>query len=271
MNSENFVAGSFVVGIIGIMCVVLFFIFMPFTIISAGERGVVLHWGNVDRVLTEGIHWRTPVVEDVVKMNVSTQKEEVTASAASKDLQTVQAKVAVNYNLMADKVGDIYKVLQEDAVDRVVAPSIQEAVKSATAKYTAEELITKRELVKGDIQMALKERLAASFIQISNISITDFDFSAEFNKSIEAKVKAEQDALTAKNKLEQVKYEAEQSIAKAEAEAKSIRLQSDAANNDKYVKLKELDVRLEMAKKWDGKLPVNMYASVPLPLLDITK
>lgn len=263
--------GMFIVGGIGtIIGIILFVSLMPFAIINAGERGVVLHWGNVDRVLTEGIHWRTPIAEDVIRMNVSTQKEEITASAASKDLQTVQAKVAVNYNLQPDKVGDIYKTLQLDAVDRVIAPSIQEAVKSATAKYTAEELITKRELVKEDIQMALKDRLAMSYITISNISITDFDFSAEFNKSIEAKVKAEQDALTAKNKLEQVKFEAEQTISKARAEAESIKMQSEAANNEKYIKLKELEVRMKMSEKWDGKLPVNMYSSVPLPLLDIT-
>jgi regulator of protease activity HflC (stomatin/prohibitin superfamily) len=131
---------------------ILFVMLMPFTIIDASQRGVVLRWGNVDRILSAGIHWRTPIMESVVKMDVSTLKEEVVATAASKDLQNVQAKVAVNYNLQADKVGEIYKTLQDGAVDRVIAPSIQESVKSATAKYTAEELITKREAVKGDIR-----------------------------------------------------------------------------------------------------------------------
>jgi regulator of protease activity HflC (stomatin/prohibitin superfamily) len=261
--------GLFVVG--SLVSIVALLILSPFTIISAGERGVVLHFGNVDRVLAEGIHWVTPLVESVQTMDVTTQKAEVSATAASKDLQTVSAKVAINYNIQGDKVGEIYKTFQHNYDEILIAPAIQEAVKAATAKYTAEELITKREAVKMAIMDSLKDRLSTSFVIITGVSITDFDFSAEFNKSIESKVKAEQDALTAKNKLEQVKYEAEQSIAKAQAEAQSIRLQSEAANNEKYVHLKEIEVRLEMSKKWNGVLPVNMYANVPLPLLDITK
>ena len=115
----------------------------------------------------------------------------------------------------------------------------------------------------------MSERLSKNFIDISNISITDFDFSVDFNNSIEKKVKAEQDALTAKNKLEQIKFEAEQTIATARASAESIKLQSDAANNERYINLKALEVKMEMAKRWDGKLPVNVYAGAPLPILDV--
>ncbi len=82
---------------------------------------------------------------------------------------------------------------------------------------------------------------------------------------------AEQNALAAKNKLEQIKYEADQKVATAEADAKSIRLQSDAANNEKYVSLKKIEVQLEFAKHWDGKLPVNLYGSAPIPFLDLGK
>lgn len=256
-------------GIGGIIIFFLVISLMPFTIVSAGERAVVLHFGKVDRVLSEGVHWVTPWVESIETLDVRTQKEEVVANSASKDLQTVTTKVALNYNLDAEQVGELWASIGKDYKARVIDPSIQEAVKAATAKYTAEELITKRELVRDDMRNALIERLSKDNIHVSEVSIVDFDFSAGFNASIEAKVKAEQDALTAKNKLEQVKFEAEQRVATAEAEARSIRLQSDAANNEKYISLKQLEVQLEFAKRWNGVLPQNLYGSAPIPFLQL--
>lgn len=256
-------------GIGGLILLLIVISLMPFTIVKAGERAVVLHFGKVDRVLPEGVHWVTPWVESIETLDVRTQKEEVTANSASKDLQTVTTKVALNYNLDAERVGDLWSSIGKDYKSRVIDPSIQEAVKAATAKYTAEELITKRELVRDDMRNALVERLSKDNIHVSEVSIVDFDFSAGFNASIEAKVKAEQDALTAKNKLEQIKFEAEQRVATAEAEAKSIRLQSDAANNEKYVSLKALEVQLEFAKRWNGVLPTNLYGSAPIPFLQL--
>lgn len=241
----------------------------PFTIINSTERGIVLRNGAINRVLTEGLHWRTPLIEDVEKVDVTTQNEAVDSNAASKDLQTVSAKIAVNYNLDPNKVDALWRNFQGEHETRVIAPAVQEAVKAATAKYTAEELITKRELVKETITNNLKERLAAVDIIVTNVSIVNFDFSAQFNQAIEAKVTAEQSALAAKNKLEQVKYEAEQKVATAQAEAQSIRLQSEAANNQKYVELKQLDVQLEFAKKWNGQLPTNLYGSAPIPFLQL--
>ena len=255
---------------VGIFIVFLLTLMLsPFTIVSTGEKAVILHWGQIDRVLDPGIHWVTPIAESVEKMNVTTVKSEVEAGASSKDLQSVSAKIAVNYNIQADKVDTLWATFKGNQDEVIVAPSVQEAVKSATAKYTAEELVTKREQVRQDMLAILKEKLAPNYITVTGVSIVNFDFSAGFNASVEAKVKAEQDALAAKNKLEQVKYEAEQTIATAKATAESIRLQSEAANNEKYVSLKKVEVQLEMAKKWNGVLPVNIYGSAPIPFLDI--
>lgn len=264
MKLAIFIGGGFVLLLLGI-------ILAPFTIISAGERGIVFHVGRIDRVLTEGIHWRTPLVESVEKVDISTRKDEVEASAASKDLQSVSAKIAVNYRLDADKVSNIWTEFKGDENARLIAPAVQESVKAATAKYTAEELITKRDAVKTEILNTLKERLSPNNILVSNVSIIDFDFSPSFNQAIERKVTAEQEALAAKNKLEQIKFEAQQKVATAKAEAESIRLQSDAANNEKYVSLKALEVQHEFARKWNGQLPVNLYGSAPIPFLNLTK
>lgn len=228
--------------------VVIIIAITPFTQIQAGQKGIVLRNGNVDRVLDPGLHWLTPLIEGVVKMDVTTQKEEVTAESASKDLQNVSTKVAVNYTIDQNHVTDIYRDLKQDYVVRVIEPAIQEAVKSATAKYTAEELVTKREEVKGAIYEDLKSRLTPRHILIAEVLITNFDFSASFNGAIEAKVKAEQDALASKNKLEQTKYEAEQKVVSATAEAEAIRIQAQAVTSQggaDYVKLKTIE-------KWNG-------------------
>jgi len=255
-------------GLLGL--IVLGFI-TPFTIIGVGEKGIVTNFGSVSRTLDSGIHWLTPFSESVAKIDVQTQKEETETQAASADLQTVSTKLAINYNVDPAHVVELYTSIGTDYQSRIIDPAIQEAVKAATANYTAEQLITKRPEVTQSILDALKSKLSVNHIIVTSVSITNFDFSPQFNAAIEAKVTAEQNALAAKNKLDQVKYEADQTVASAKAQAESIRLQSDAANNDKYVNLKKIEVQLEMAKKWDGKLPVNMYAGAPLPLLNVTQ
>jgi regulator of protease activity HflC (stomatin/prohibitin superfamily) len=171
--------------------------------------------------------------------------------------------------LAPDRVQELWKTIGSDYKVRVIDPAIQEAVKAATAKYTAEELITKRAVVRDDIKTNLVARLQPDYIQVSDVSIVNFDFSASFNEAIEAKVTAEQQALMQKNLLEKVKFEAEQKVATAKAEAESIKLQSDAADNEKYIELKRLEVQLKMSEKWDGKLPQNVYAGAPLPILNM--
>ena len=255
---------------IGSLLLLLFLVLFlkPFTIIGAGERGVVLRWGAYEgKIMQPGLNWKTPISQKVVHMDVQTQKEEIDVSAASKDLQTVTARIAINYHPDPSKVGELYVDVGTGYQDRIIAPAIQEAVKAATAKYTAEELITKRELVKGEAQTLLSARLTSSNIIIENLSIVNFDFSPSFNKAIEDKVTAEQEALKAKNNLEQVKFEAQQSIEKAKALAESITIQARAITSQggaDYVKLQAIN-------KWDGKLPTQMIPNATVPFLDIAK
>ena len=240
----------------------------PFMVISAGEKGVVLNWGAVSgKVLDEGLQFRMPFQQKIIILDVKIQKEEIVAGAASKDLQVVNAKIALNYHLDPINVNLLIKGIGTDYKVRIIDPAIQEAVKAATAKYTAEELITKRPLVKEDIKSLLFARLAKEFIMVDEISITDFDFSKSFNQAIEAKVTAEQEALEAKNTLEKVKMEAEQRIAQATAEAQAIRIQAESISKqggESYVQLKAIE-------KWDGKLPVQMIPNATVPFLDINQ
>lgn len=269
MQETNWIKiGSWSLAIIIILTVI--WVFLPFGTVGAGQRGVVLSFGAVTgEIKSEGLYFRTPFKQKIHIMDVQVQKDEVKASAASKDLQTVSATVAVNYHLDAREVANVYQRVGNDYVSKIISPAVQESIKAATANYTAEELVTKRSIVRDEMEKNLVGKLENSGIIADAFNVIDLDFSPSFNAAIEAKVTAEQNALAAKNKLEQIKFEAQQTIETAKAQAETIRLQSDAANNDKYIQLKQLEVQQKFAEKWNGQLPLNLYGSAPIPFLQL--
>lgn len=198
--------------------------FRPWVIVPAGHRGVVLQLGAVSGTLGEGFHFILPVIQKVVQVNVQIQKSETNAAAASKDLQTISSKIALNYHVDPETVSRIFQQIGLAYESKVIDPAVQEAVKAITAKYTAEELITKRQQVALEIQELLTNRLRKSNIVVDAFSIVNFEFSQEFNKAIEAKQTAEQLALKAQRDLQRVKIEAEQKITQAKAEAEALRI-----------------------------------------------
>jgi regulator of protease activity HflC (stomatin/prohibitin superfamily) len=200
--------------------------------VPAGNRGVLLRFGAVQGELGEGFHLVTPFVQSVELMNVRTQMSPSDASAASKDLQVVQTKVAINYHLSPSKVGDIFKTVGTGYEDAIIKPAVQETVKSAVAQYTAQQLIEQREQVKNKIDTSLSKRLAAYniIVEPNGVSLTNFDFSPKFNEAIEEKQAAQQNALKAGYLLTQAEKEAQTAIARAKGEAESNRLKAIALN-----------------------------------------
>lgn len=254
-----------IIGFSFVFIMALIIIFNTAYIVKAGERGVLLTFGKpADVPMGEGLHIKVPIVQTVVHMDVKTMKYETDASAASNDLQIVTTKLAVNYHVLPESTPEIYRTMSYNYQERVIQPAVQEVVKASTAKYTAEQLITKRAEVKEDIKNLLHERLLIRGIIVEDISIVNFDFSPEFNQAIELKVTAEQNALAAKNKLEQVKFEAEQRIVQSKAEAEAIRIQAEAitAQGGKEY------VQLQAISKWSGILPVVTGGSTPF--IDMT-
>ena len=262
-------AAKFVIsGSILILIIVLLVVLNPFVIITAGHRGVVMNWGAVsDNVLSEGIHWRTPIQQSVKSINVQTVKMEAKAAAYSKDIQTVDTAIAINYHLNPDKVNRVYQTLGTDFENTIISPAIQESIKAVTAKYTAQELIEKREVVRDEIKSLLTERLQDKGILIDAFSIVNFDFSSDYEKAIEAKQVAQQNALKAENDLQRIKTEAEQRIAQATAEAQAIKIQSEAITQQGGADY----VQLQAIKQWDGKLPITMVPNATVPFLNLTK
>lgn len=233
------------------------FIFKPFTLISAGHRGVVLNLGAVsDRILGEGLNFKIPLYQTIVEVNVQVQKAKSKAQAASRDLQTVETEIAVNYIIEPLQVNRIYQEIGMDYEATVIDPAILETVKAVTARYTAEQLITNRSQVSLEIQKDLADRLKPFHLEVKAISIENFNFSETFNNAIEQKQQAEQLALKATRDLERIRTEAEQQIAMARADAESFRLRTQ--------NLTPLLRDMEWIKKWDGKLPHYYGGATPL-------
>lgn len=230
--------------------------------VNAGERGVVLRFGEVNRVVDPGPRFKIPGAEEVVRMNVRVQKSTTRTEAASRDLQIVQSTLVLNFSLDPAKAGEMYASIGLNYDERVVDPAVKESFKAAAARYTAEELISKRETLKTEVRNYLRDRLQVYGITVVELSITDFEFSQEFNKAIESKQTAEQNALRAKRDLDRIKVEAEQKIASARAEAESLRLQRQVISPE-LIKLRQIEAQMKAIEKWDGKLPNVTGGTVP--------
>lgn len=240
--------------IVGILVLVLF-AFKPWVQIGAGERGVVQNFGAVqDIVLNEGIHFRIPVMQTVILMDVKIQKVITDAASASSDLQDVDLSVALNYHIIPDKANLVYQTIGIQFKERIIDPAIQEVMKAVSARYTAEELITKRPAVSTEMQDALTARLLNSNISVDAFFIVSFSFSQTFTDAIEAKQMAEQNALKAKRDLDRIKVEAQQTIAAATAEAEALRLQKMNISPD-LIELRKIEANLKAIEKWNGILP----------------
>lgn len=244
---------------------VVLWLFNPFVIIGPGERGVVLNFGAVQKeVLGEGLHLRVPIMQRVVVMDVKVQKGEGMGDAASKDLQQVTTNVAINYHLDPSRVAETYQTVGTLVAvgDRIILPAVQESVKAATALYTAEELVSRRQEVRDKIRALLRERLDRNGVIVDEFSIVNFSFSREFNNAIEAKTTAEQLKLKAERDLERIRIEAEQKVAAARAEAEALRLQKEIVTEN-LIRLRQIEMQQRAIEKWDGRLPQVTGGATP--------
>lgn len=225
-----------------------------FFTVTAGTRAIVFRFGQVQSVEADGLHFKLPFIENYRIVDIRTQKATSPASAGTRDLQTVSTEVALNYHLDANALADTYARVGLDVENKVIDPRIQEMVKAVVAKFSAEELLTKREDVKQEVASGLRDQLRAYNIVFEDIQITNFAFSHAFDVAIEAKQTAEQNALKARNDLARIQVEAQQRIAIAEAEARAIQIQAQAIKEQggtEYVQLKAIE-------KWNGQLPATI-------------
>lgn len=234
-----------------------------FTIVPAGHTGVVMTLGKVsEKSMQEGFHLKMPFIQSVEIMSNKIQVYETDASAVSKDLQTVRSTIAVNYRISTDSSSDIYKNIGVDYKTVLITPIVQECMKSVTAQYTAEQLITERAAVGDEIKEALDAKLNDYGIYIEKFNIVNFDFTEEFNNAIEAKQVAEQNLIKTQTEQQQAivvaEADAKQKVIAANAEAEAILAEAQAqadANRLLEESLSEKVLAYEQITKWNGVMP----------------
>lgn len=242
-------------------------------IVDEGERGVRVRTGNVVGTVDPGFYFKLPFIEKVPKISVRTQsvvyERENPLDSASSDLQEVQIASVTNYHLDPSKVGEVYTQYGTLSAfeESVIRPRVRDTVKATASQYTAGELITKRPEFADKVAFTLNQRLEGTYVIVEQSNITDVQFSASFSAAIEEKVTAVQQADAAKNQLERIKYEAEQKVVTATAEAESIRIQAEAVTSQggkDYVQLKAIE-------KWNGTVPQTMVPGSAVPFININQ
>jgi len=237
----------------GGLMVALAFLTSSVIIVQAGYRGVLKQFGAVRGTLSEGIHLIVPYVNTVEYMEVRTQKEASEATAASRDLQIVTTSLALNFHIDPARVGQLYRSVGLDYKSRVIDPAVQESLKTVTARYTAEELIKSRAAVKSQVEQEITQRLRVYdiIVEPAGLSITNFNFSAEFNAAIEAKQVAQQEAEKQKYILQRAELERQTAITKARGASEAARMNALALQAQGGSKV----LAREWIDKWDGHLP----------------
>ncbi len=234
-----------------LILLLIFIIFTPFSLVNAGERGVLMLFGKVqEKVLGEGIHPIIPLVNTVKKLSVRVQKQQISTEASSKDLQDVFTDVALNWHIIPEEANAIFQQIGDEnqVIERIINPAVEEVLKAVMAKYTAEEIITKREEVKAGVDESLTTRLASYHIRVDDISLVHVHFSERFGEAVETKQIAEQQAKRAGFVALKALKEAEAKVNLAKGEAEAQRLLRETLTPELLEK--------EAIEKWNGKLPM---------------
>ena len=236
-------------------------------VVEPGERGVKVRLGEVQpEVFDEGLHFKWPFVEDIKTLDIKTHKLQHKTNVYTKDIQQAEAVCAINYNLQPQSVNKLYQEVGQDYETKIIMPIVEGTIKDIIGKWNAQDLIGNREKAVNEILTKLQQQLKNNYVSVTNFQLTNIDYSDTFEKAIEEKVTAEQNALKAKNKTVQVEEEARQKIISAEAEAKSTAIRAEALTQNKSL------VEYEAVQKWDGKLPQYMMGnSVPFVNLNAKK
>lgn len=267
----------------------------PFHSVPTGSRGVVTQFGAIKGIENEGLVILPPW-QKLALFSIRSEAADIKgAEGSTADTQPVRVSMTVRYSINTNKVSEVYEKYSHDGdLSSYVQTATQEIFKSVTARYTAPDLIAKRQLVSNDIGSALRAKLELYGAQVINIDMTNFSFSDSYMHAINEKVTQEQLRLGAENKLKTVEAEQKQKVAVAEAEANALKAQSDGQayaqlkiataqadalkvqnaalqQNKEVLELRRIEVEKIKAERWDGALPQAIYAGAPIPFLQMDK
>lgn len=249
-----------------VLCLLVCFIILcnPFVMVGPGERGIKIKLGQVQsESYGEGLHFIFPFIQKFKTMDVKTQKNTLTTAVYTKDIQQARITYVINFNVQPDNVNKLFQEVGLDYVNKILTPVVEGTIKDIIGKWNAQDLIANREKATGDILFKLHNQLADNYINVTDFQMTEINYSDVFERAIESKVTAEQEALKAKNKTVQVEEEAKQKLIAAQAEAKSMAIRAQALAQNKSL------VQYEAVQKWDGKMPQYMLGN-SVPFINVT-
>lgn len=250
---------------ISIAVVMAFFTGCGFEVVDPGHRGIETNLGKVvGEPLAEGLHFYNPFTSDIKEFNVRQETWTARTSIFTKDTQRVDVEFAVTYTADPKFVTKIFLEVGNEAqlIEKIIKPVILGSIKDAIGQVIADELVSKREVVRKAAHLEVSENLMAKNVLITDLQFTNLDFDDAYEKAVEEKVVATQKAQKAKNDTVTIEEQAKQTVKTAEAQATAMRIQSAALSQNQGL------VQYELAKKWDGKLPVYMLGN-STPLLDL--
>jgi len=256
------------IGILIILLVIFIILWGSFVIVPAGHRGVVLWWGSVEkRIMAEGLNFKVPITENVIKVDVRVQPHPFKEiDAASKEYQMVKLTGMMNFHIDPSYVNDLYQKVGLDFANKVIDPAFNDFVKEVVPIYQITEILPKREEIRKRAMTKLGDNLARYHIIVDDIYFANIRFSPEYEKAVEAKQVAQQQVETQRQVLAQREIEAQQKVATAKGEAESIQVvaQGQAKANDALSRsITTILVQYKSIEKWNGILPQVSGGAVP--------
>lgn len=265
------------------------------TVVPTGYTGILTTFGHVEnRTIGAGAHLILPW-QNVVKMDNRTQKVQIQTEAFSSDIQQVDLVLSVNYCIDQSTAQELYRSVGINYYENVMYPRILENTKAVFSRFTAENLIARRNSLSDSIAADTAGDLERYGITIVSIAIEDIDFTDAFTTAVEAKQVAAQNKLTAETEQAQktmeaeanakrqviaANAEAEKSVIAANAELEVVKVQAEAAlyagekeaemNKRISESLTEGLIRYYWIKQWDGKLPSTVLGDGASYMIDLT-
>jgi prohibitin 2 len=245
-----------------------------YVIVPAGSRGVVLWFGRVEqRVMNEGLHFKVPLTETVLKVDVRVQPHPFREiDASSKEYQLVKMTGMMNFHIDPAFVNDLYQKVGLDFAEKVIDPAFNDFVKEVVPSYPIGEILPKREEIRQTAMKKLGENLAKYHIIVDDIYFANIRFSPEYERAIEAKQVAQQQVETHKQILAQREIEAQQKVATAKGDAEAILVvaQEQAKANEVLSRvLTPIFVSYKSIERWNGVLP--QVAGGAIPFIELGK
>lgn len=264
-NMEKDLIGKLMVPVVVVAAAIV--LLSSFFVISPGEVAIKTRMGSIVDSYSEGLHFKLPIIESVTKFSIQIQRADIRTQAFSKDLQTMTSHLVINHRIQKETAVSIYRNLGKDYVTSVVDPMSQEIFKAIAAKYSADSIIANRAALVEELNAVVKQKLQEREIIVTDISVVDLDFTDQFLKAVEDKQVAEQQAKMSEKLVEKAKRDADQTIARARAEAESLKMQREAVTPS-LIELRKVEAQLKAIEKWNGVLPHYVGGGVPFVSLD---